>query len=211
MKEPTPICKICFQPYKPNDLFHIIGGANICLKCLEEFKPSFIHFKVGKYKALAIYEYDEKIKQTLYQFKGCYDIEIGDAFLTRYFRELRFKYLDYVLVPIPSYKDDDEQREFNHVIEMFKGLRLKMIPVLVKTKHIKQANSTFAERQNIGKYLSLNSGSELTNKKVLIVDDVYTSGATIEAAIKLIETLKVKKIEILVMSKTIAKDSNNTI
>ena len=215
LKEPTHICKVCFKNYIEKDLFHLLGGTNVCLKCIEELKPTFIKFKVDKYQALAIYEYNDSIKQKLYQFKGCFDIEIGDIFLNRYIKELRFKYLDYYMIPIPSFKEDDEKREFNHVIEMFKDLKLKIKPIIVKTHKVKQANSSFKQRQEISKYLKLVGGSELRNKKVLIVDDVYTSGATMEAAIRLVETLNPKKIEILVMSKTIAKqideDSNNTI
>ena len=176
------------------------------MKCYHEIKPAFIRFKVGKYKALAIYEYDERIKKLLYQFKGCFDIEIFDVFLSRYARELRLVYQDYIMVPIPSYKEDDEIREFNHVEEMFKILKLKSLNVLVKTKKVKQANLSFKERKEIKNILDINNGEDLRNKKVLIVDDVYTTGSTISAAISLIEQYCPKKIAILVMSKTSLKD-----
>ena len=187
-------------------MFHILSDYRICMNCYREIVPSFIKFKVGNHKALAIYEYDERIKKLLYQFKGCFDIEIFDVFLSRYARELRVMYHDYLMVPIPSYKEDDEIREFNHVEEMFKILKLKVEKVLDKTEKIKQANLSFNQRKEIKNFLRVTNGEVLTNKKVLIVDDVYTTGSTISAAISLIEQYHPKKIAILVMSKTSFKD-----
>ena len=187
-------------------MFHILTNYQICMNCYHEIKPAFIRFKVGKYKALAIYEYDDRIKKLLYQFKGCFDIEIFDVFLSRYARELRLIYDGFIMVHIPSYKEDDEIREFNHVEEMFKILKLKSLNVLVKTKKVKQANLSFKERKEIKNILDINNGEALRNKKVLIVDDVYTTGSTMAAAISLIEQYHPKKIAILVMSKTSFKD-----
>lgn len=187
-------------------MFHILSDYRICMKCYREITPAFIKFKVGDYKALAIYEYDERIKKLLYQFKGCFDIEIFDVFLSRFARELRLMYFDYIMVPIPSYKEDDEIREFNHVEEMFKILKLKTERVLEKTEKIKQANLSFKQRKEIKNFLKITNGDAIRNKKILLVDDVYTTGSTMSAAISLIEQYHPKRIEILVMSKTSFKD-----
>ena len=189
-------------------MYHLLGGTSICLRCYKEFEPKFIKFKVGKYQALSIYDYDHKIQGTLYQFKGCFDIELGDVFLDRYRRELRLLFDGYVMVPTPSFKEEDEAREFNHVEEMFKILKLPIVHSIVKTKKVKQASSDYRKRQLISKALKLIDGVDLKNKKVLIVDDVYTSGATMASAVSLIEMLKPKKIKILVMSKTLFKPNN---
>jgi len=44
-----------------------------------------------------------------------------------------------------------------------------------------------------------------TGDKILIVDDVFTTGATVQGIIKLVKTLNPKKIRVLVMSKTFLK------
>lgn len=161
---------------------------------------------MGKYKAVSIYEYRDKIKELLYQFKGCFDIEISDVFLGRYARELKLMYEGYLVVPVPSYHEDDEIREFNHVEEMFKFLKLPMRKAIIKTDKIKQADRHYSERQEIGNHLKLIGGEDLKNKKLLIVDDVYTTGSTVKAVISLLETLRPKTIKILVMSKTPDKE-----
>ena len=48
-----------------------------------------------------------------------------------------------------------------------------------------------------------------SGKKVLIVDDVFTTGSTVNAMIDLIKPKNPKKIKILVMSKTRDIDSHN--
>ena len=62
------------------------------------------------------------------------------------------------------------------------------------------------ERQNIKKYLRIENGEKLTNKNVLLVDDVFTTGATMKAMIELIKPFNPKKIKVLVMAKTTIKE-----
>ena len=87
-----------------------------------------------------LYNYDEQIKEKLYQFKGCFDIELGKVFLEYYLMYLRIKYFGYVLVPAPSYKTSDEERGFNHVVEIFSSLKMKMIRCIHKISDVKQSD-----------------------------------------------------------------------
>ena len=117
-------------------------------------------------------------------------------------RELRLRYLGYVIVPVPSFKQEDEIREFNHVVEMFKPFKLPIRNLLIKTKKVKQATSSTEQRKQINKHIVLSEETDLSQYKILLVDDVYTTGSTMKACIRLIEKLHPKKIEVLVMSKT---------
>lgn len=187
----------------------IVSNNAVCSRCYEEIIPKFRKFKVDDVKGLAIYDYDEKIQSLIYQLKGCFDIEIAQIFLERFKRELRFRYMDYCLIPVPSFEEEDIQREFNHVVEIFKSLKLTMLNIVVKTKPFKQALNTKRERRDIKRYLSLKENLDLSKKKILIVDDVFTTGSTVRAVIELIKTLHPKKIEVLVISKTIFKESHH--
>ena len=105
------------------------------------------------------------------------------------------------MVFVPSTDESDRIRGFNHVKEMFKFLNLPNLDLLRKVGNDKQAKSTYLERKKIGKHIVLNKKVSLINKKILIVDDVITTGATLRASINLIKSLKPKTIEILTMAK----------
>ncbi len=173
----------------------------LCGNCRELFAPKFINFNVKDYKALALYEYDETIKTYLYQFKGCYDYELYPVFLYQYINEIRLLYLGYTVIPIPSYEEENEERGFNHVEEIFSLLRLPTLKILEKTEKFKQAKNTAKEREGIKDFLKVKEKVDLSDKKVLLVDDVYTTGSTMKTAIDLVEKLHPKDIKILVMSK----------
>lgn len=173
-------------------------------------EPKFIRFKVDTYQATAIYEYNSFIRKLIYQFKGCYDYELKDVFLECYYRFIKLHYYSYYIIPIPSYEPDDEERGFNHVQEIFKTLGLKTLNILIKKEKHKQATSTLKERNEVHKVLAIKKPINLSGKKVLIVDDIYTTGATIKSAINLIEKLHPKTIKILTIAKTKHKQSTNT-
>lgn len=200
---PTEVCKLCFKEKTDKSVNSALKTHySLCFKCFERVVPTFKSFKIDGIKAIAIYEYDDELKSLIFQYKGCYDYELRECFLERYKNELRLRFFDYILFPIPSCKEDDQIRGFNHVYEAFKILNLKMDTRIVKTKKIKQSDRTAKERKNIGEFLSLIDKSSLKNKKILLVDDICTTGSTLRACIRLLEPLNPKRIEVLVLCKT---------
>lgn len=207
----TKYCKICFKEIRIDDFSRLFDrDICICDKCQAEFEPKFISFKVNGYSALSIYEYTPFIKNQIYLYKGCYDYELNETFINLYYKEIKARFSGYKIIPIPSYEEDDKRRGFNHVIEAFKKLGLEVLPIITKTAHHKQADLSAKKRNEISKYLVLNSKNGLDKFKVLIVDDIYTTGATMKAAVNLVERLNPKDIKILVLAKTRAKPEQKT-
>ena len=161
-----------------------------------------LRFKVDTYSAIALYEYNAFVKKLIYLYKGCFDYELYQTFLNLYFKEIKLRYSGYKVIPIPSYIKDDETRGFNHVVEAFKTLGLEILPIISKTAHHKQADLTAKQRAKVSKYLVINKQINLEKCKVLLVDDIYTTGATMKAAINLVERLNPKDIKVLVLAKT---------
>ncbi len=159
---------------------------------------------------MSLYDYSEFVKKQIYLFKGCFDYEMKDVFLNLFIKELKIYFKGYKVVPVPSYKKDDELRGFNHVLEAFKQMGLDILPIVEKTEHFKQAEKSAKERQSINKYLQLNSTKQLTKDRVLIVDDIYTTGATMKAVINLVEKLHPKEIKVLVLAKTKNKEDKKS-
>ncbi|MGN1295517.1 MAG: ComF family protein [Bacilli bacterium] len=196
------ICKICFKEF-------IVDGFSsffykdqiICNSCLLDFNPKFIHFKDEGINCLAIYNYDETIRKLLYQFKGCFDKELKDVFLNPFVFELRIKYFGYIIIPIPSFEGDDEERGFNHVEEIFSCLNLKIERMVTKNIKMKQSSLNKTEREKIASVMILKKKIDLSNKKVLIVDDVYTTGNSFRACLKLIQRQHPKTLKACFLAK----------
>jgi predicted amidophosphoribosyltransferase len=174
----------------------------ICSHCYKAFTPRWISFKVLGVPALALYTYDETVRSMLYQLKGCFDIELAGIFLNYAAPYLRLRYHGYTLICAPSAEKKDAIRGFNHVEEIFRCLKFPQIKAIRKTDDIKQADLNYSDRQKVGQYLAWNEGVKIAGKKILLVDDVHTTGATLKACVKLIRKHQPKRLRILVMSKT---------
>lgn len=199
----TDICKICFKPIEQSTLHSLLfKGPTICHDCLLEFGPVLETFFVDGIECFHLYFYNQKVQELLYQFKGCKDYELRTVFLEYYLYYLNIKFKGYEIIPAPSSVKSDKERGFNHVEEIFKNLNLKMIRCIHKTKQVKQADLTTKEREKIGQHLRIDN-VDLKHKKILLVDDVYTTGSTIKSMIKLVKERGAKRIKVLLMSKTI--------
>lgn len=180
----------------------LFKDVSICHKCFLKFKPKLKRFKIGDISAYYIYDYDDEIKKNLYQFKGCFDIELANTFLEYIRFYLKVKYFGYLLVIAPSTNESDETRGFNHVEKMFECLNLPIKKCIHKTEDFKQSDLPFEERKSVKNKLTIDDVN-FHKKKVLIVDDVYTSGSTVRAIINLVKSKNPIKIKVLVMSKTV--------
>lgn len=199
----TNHCLSCFEFIETNSIRFLVGNKQfLCKNCLNKRKPKFESFVLDGIKGLSIYEYDDAYKGSLFTLKGCGDIELAKTFLNPYEREISLYYSDYYIIPAPSYIDDDLARGFNHVEEIFKPLKLDFIKIFSKKQRIKQSDLSSEKRAEVINNLEVKNNVDLTGKKILIVDDVMTTGCTIKAMIKLLKPLHPKRIKILVGART---------
>lgn len=186
-----------------------MGQTAVCDKCFSEMGPKETVFKIGKYRARAFYDYNEKIRSLLYQFKACKDIELSSVFLGKQSCFLKEIYQGYSLVPAPSYQGKDEERGFNHVKEMFKFLGLPSLDALIKIDDIKQANCNHEERLTISRHLAFREDVSVKGLKILFVDDLITTGSTAKACCDLLVEHGAKSVQILVMGHATLKRDND--
>lgn len=197
-------CKICFNQIKGYSPFSLLlDQTPICSSCLRKLHPDVqTTFKQGV-RFTSVYEYRDEIRDLLFLFKACGDYELAPVFLYAQAPIFHLKYHDYYLIPSPSYNEREKRRGFSHVIEMFKVLDLPFLDCLKKTKDVKQADLDYAHRQKISKYIRFKGDTNLSNKKLLFVDDVVTSGATALACVSLLKKKHPKTVEVLSMARTL--------
>ena len=198
----THICKVCFKEITPPGITDLFNNGTICRCCFNELSPDVRSELIHGYKARYLYEYKDKVKDLIYQFKGCGDIELSDVFVEKQKPLLKILYLGYTIVPAPSYTKKDEKRGFNHVREMFKPLNMKTIYALKKERDVKQADLDYVKRKEIKESIKFNDGCDIRGKRILLVDDIITSGFTAKACADLLMRNGAKTVRILAIART---------
>lgn len=139
--------------------------------------------------------YNEDIERILFRFKEDGDLPLAPSFfypLKKYFK----KHNDCVYVLMPSSTKKTSERGFFALEMMVKPYVINYCCPLVKTKNIKQSLQRAKQRKEIDKAIQLQDIKDITNKKVILIDDVCTTGNTLLAAYRLIKphALSVKAI-----------------
>lgn len=107
---------------------------------------------------------------------------------------IRENFSKYILIPVPLYKKRMKERGFNQSEEIGKELaKFLKIPLiknnLIKTKEtLSQTKLTRNEREeNIKNAFSVKNGGKIKRKKILLIDDIYTTGATMEECARILK------------------------
>lgn len=185
-------CLICFNVVEQS-----LNNNKICNRCIESFKGIYKKLYLDGVESFILYEYDDFFKEVLYRYKGCYDIELKDAFLANNLLLLKKKYKKRKVICAPSFYKEDLKRGFNHIKEIAKNLNLEIIDCLKKSKNYKQSTKNYKNRGEIQKYIKIDKSLIKEKDKLLIIDDVATSLSTIRTIIHLLPTNNDKKVLIL--------------
>ena len=149
-----------------------------------------------------------KIQHLIHLLKYYGRREIGLYFGSIYGRELMhspfYKNVE-IIIPIPLHPKRKRKRGYNQSECIAKGLsEIMKIPVDTKTLIRATASDSqtkktrFKRWENVKEIFSITNFIHLQNKHILLVDDVLTTGATIESCA--IELLKIKGVKISVVA-----------
>ena len=131
------------------------------------------------------------IQKLIHEFKYKSNIEVGLYLGTMMGNSLlgsnRFSTID-ALVPLPLFADKEFKRGYNQATILCNGMSIVMnVPVMKDTVVRKRFTETQTKKhrserwQNVEGSFEINNPQELCNKNILLVDDVVTTGATLEA------------------------------
>ena len=194
-------CLICFQPLlKEVSFVHLMRHVPICPSCMNKFEMIDKHIDFHHYPLWIPYYYNSFFKTLLFQYKGLYDQALKDAILSPIMPCLVHKYQNHIIVVAPSSKEDNEKRGFSPIETIAKTFSSHVFTGLYKREKYKQSDLSYEERKNVSSKIGIRNGEELKDKKVLILDDVVTSGSTLYTCLKLVLEYQPKSVELLVLS-----------
>ncbi len=179
-------------------------GGCFCLSCQLKIAPADM-YKVGENEftdrfwgrmdiagGAAMYFFSRKspVQRALHQLKYHNKPEIGVKIGREFGRRLKsaepFRSVD-AIVPVPLHPKKERLRGYNQSAMFAKGLSDSMnIPILYKAlmRQIFTETQTRKKRmerfQNVGEVFAVKNAASLEGKHILLVDDVLTTGATLE-------------------------------
>ena len=158
-----------------------------------------------------IFWYKEVVRDTILQYKfkdKPYLYRTFCEFIVKNKKALEFIKSYDIIIPVPMYKTKIRKRGYNQseliAKELAKKLGMQMEnDVIIKIRDNKiQSTLNKQERQeNIKNAYKLINPNKIENKKVLIFDDIYTTGATLNECVKVVESGNASKIGILTLAK----------
>ncbi len=213
------LCMACEAPlYK--------GEHSFCLHCRAGLPRTGYHHKadnpvsrlfygrVRLHAAAAFLTFHKagKVQRLIHQLKYKGQQEVGVDAGVLYGNELResplFADVD-TIVPIPLHPSRERQRGYNQATCFGRGLAQAMHAELDTTSLIRASvtstqtrKSRFDRWKNVEEVFLLRNADTLAGKHILLVDDVVTTGATLEACAQ--ELLKIPNVRVSVATIAVA-------
>lgn len=187
IKENERYCLCCHQ--KLNDLRDVenffLADDLLCPECKNQMIEHKKMYHVYGTYVYVLYEYSTFIERLFFQYKEQRDIVLKDVFLHNHMY-LKKHFDKYCVCALCSSDEKRMFRGFEPVIEMYRCLDVDIYSPFYKKRNLKQSNQSKDERKQIKDVLALKTLYPLPSKKIMLVDDVCTTGNTLSAAIDLL-------------------------
>lgn len=189
-------------------------GATVCCKCGKPVKEEEEYCQDCKMRphafdqARALYPYSY-VRLSIYRYKYGGRKEYGAFFG----REMAEHFEDYIkrihpdaLIPVPLHRKRKRKRGFNQAEILAEEIgKILQIPVWKKTvfrvkntKPMKNVEGN-ARQNNLKKAFKIR-GNDVKLKSIILIDDIYTTGATVDTIAALLKAAGAERIFVLALS-----------
>lgn len=178
-------------------------GQNRCLKCGKELNSQDAEYcedckriKHAYDYGVAVFSYDESIKASIYRFKyKNYKVyaEFYAAEICRIYENIIRNWEIEIIIPVPMYRRKQQIRGFNQS-EIIAERLSYLLNIPMDSNFLSRKKNTTPQKDltdqdrviNIKNAFQIEQNSVKYNK-VLLVDDIYTTGTTIDECAKLLK------------------------
>ena len=183
-----------YHLYQNNPVFEIfIGRVNITQAA------SFCYFDKGGHMQHLLHQL---------KYKGNREVghKMGILFGYDLIQNSLFKDID-AIIPVPLHPKKEKKRGFNQSVEICKGLAESMNRPIISGNLVREVHTSSQTRkgryerwENVSGIFKVNNGDSLSGKHLLLVDDVVTTGATLEACCHSLFKISGVKVSIAILA-----------
>ena len=196
----------------------------ICTFCQFHI-PKTNHFKIkendlqklfwGKVQldhAAALYEFvkDSPLQKMIHALKyednekvGVY---LGEQIAYEIEESIFFKDIDYI-IPVPLHSKKEKLRGYNQSMCIAKGIQ-NILKTEIDTKTLKRTVDTesqtkknkYSRWENVGNVFEVTNLEKLKHKHILLIDDVITTGSTLESSVITLQQIEGIKVSIITIA-----------
>lgn len=196
-----PVCPRCGRPFS-SEVALTWSPAHLCGPCRER-RPAFT-------QARSLYAYAPPLREAIHLFKYRRKVALADALgdlMTATFEPPPD--LD-VIVPVPLHPARLREREFNQSLLLADrlGRRLRLPVsyaslVRLRTTPPQTELSRSARLKNLRRAFAVVRAQELAGKRVLLVDDVLTTGTTVNECAKALRRAGAGDVFVVTLARTL--------
>lgn len=179
------LCSICSKPLDSD-------YVDLCLECIK-YKKRFTHAKQAGI-------YDGALKELIHLLKFYGRKRIAELLFRFIIENIDIEYILWpdVIVPVPLSRKVFKERGFNQTEiigrKIANYVKKPFLNVIKKIKETQPQNKLGREERLKNLHNAFSTDVSFENKKVLLIDDVYTTGATMNEIAKVL--LKKNAIEV---------------
>ena len=216
-----PVCGICLKKDKNWICDECLNKLNSELKLKKIRIDKNISEKIYKVvyetnniiKIFYLFEYKDLIRKKIIEFKFNDKSYLYKTFSNIILKNKKIcKLLNSydIIIPVPMFEKKKSKRGYNQTELISKEIAKRLDitfnnNILFKIKENKtQSLLNYHERkQNVINVYKINDSEmkNVSNKKIILFDDIYTTGFTVKECIKELEKLNPKKVDVLVLAK----------
>ena len=216
------LCPICAHQFRPTETPCCVhcglmfvsreGRDHVCGECLQSQ-----HF-FGMARSVGVY--DQVLMAVIHRFKYRHRVNLARPLslllLHTYCRFWHEHPMDLV-VPVPLYRHRFRERGYNQaylLLRPWKEANWQQAlpkPLAISRNILMRRRQTAPQtglgrqdrKRNVSKAFGLKNGDQVKGKKILLMDDVYTTGATVNECARVIRQAGAERVDVLTLARAI--------